>query len=43
MAVASVWHYFDLQLLCPVEDVKPEFKFTLQPSQLPMKLTKRGV
>jgi cytochrome P450 len=42
IALAAVYHHFDLQLLCAPEEVKAEFKFTLQPSQLPMKLTRRA-
>ena len=41
MALAAVLHHFDLQLLCSPAEVKAEFKFTLQPSQLPMRLTSR--
>lgn len=43
MAVAAIIHHFDIALLCAPTEVKVEFKFTLQPSQLPMRLTKRDV
>jgi cytochrome P450 len=42
MALAAVYHHFDVQLLCAPEDVKAEFKFTLQPSQLPVRLIRRA-
>eukprot|EP00428_Durinskia_dybowskii_P061953 CAMPEP_0170377832 /NCGR_PEP_ID=MMETSP0117_2-20130122/12483_1 /TAXON_ID=400756 /ORGANISM="Durinskia baltica, Strain CSIRO CS-38" /LENGTH=472 /DNA_ID=CAMNT_0010633157 /DNA_START=273 /DNA_END=1691 /DNA_ORIENTATION=+ len=42
MALAAIFHYFDVELMCPAEEVKPEFKFTLQPSKLPVKITPRA-
>jgi cytochrome P450 len=42
LAVAMILHQFDIALACPAQEITAEFKFTLQPSKLPMFLTKRA-
>jgi cytochrome P450 len=41
-ALAAMFHYFDVTLCCPAEEVRAQFKFTLQPSKLPVRLTRRA-
>jgi cytochrome P450 len=43
VGIAAVVHHVDFELACPVEDVQVLYKFTMQPSQLPMRVTRRKV
>lgn len=43
MAIAALVHYFDFELACPLHEVKVDYKFTMQPNKLPMRLTNRVV
>mmetsp|Transcript_19288 Transcript_19288/g.32679 ORF Transcript_19288/g.32679 Transcript_19288/m.32679 type:complete len:540 (+) Transcript_19288:68-1687(+) len=43
LGLATIVHHFDFALTCPASEVKAEFKFTMQPSKLPMKFTRRSV
>lgn len=42
LAVAAVFHYFDVALACKPEEIKATLNFTAQPNQLPVRLSKRG-
>ena len=43
LAIAALYHHFDLRLACPVEEVSLDFKFTIHPSKLPVRATRRVV
>jgi cytochrome P450 len=43
VGLAAVVHHVDFELACPVEEVQVLYKFTMQPSQLPMRVTRRKV
>ena len=43
LALAALYHHFDLRLACPVEEIEPVYKFTLQPNKMPIRATARIV
>jgi cytochrome P450 len=40
MAIAALAHHFDFELACP-EEVRVEYKFTMQPNKMPMRMKLR--
>lgn len=43
LALATLFHHFDLKFACPVEEIKVNYLFTMQPNKLPLRATKRVV
>ena len=42
LALAALVHYFDFELGCPEEEVRVDYKLTMQPSQLPVRFSRRA-